>query len=96
MIGPTQQLLWREGVFYERRPQRVTQLLKRWCRHDQTALDWLKPLVHDDLHRAMRDMHLDRSVAIKVLPPEAVADPERKRRFVEEAKAALVSVALIN
>ena len=35
-----------------------------------------------------RDMHLDRSVAIKVLPPEKVADPERKRRFVQEAKAA--------
>src|SRR4030081_3366223 len=35
-----------------------------------------------------RDMHLDRFVAIKVLPPEKVADPERKRRFVQEAKAA--------
>jgi Tol biopolymer transport system component len=27
-------------------------------------------------------------VAIKVLPPELVADPDRKRRFVQEAKAA--------
>jgi len=35
-----------------------------------------------------RDQHLDRFVAIKVLPPEKVADPERKRRFVQEAKAA--------
>ena len=35
-----------------------------------------------------RDMHLDRFVAIKVLPPEKLADPERKRRFVQEAKAA--------
>ena len=35
-----------------------------------------------------RDTHLDRFVAIKVLPPEKVADPERKRRFVQEAKAA--------
>src|SRR3989449_11174641 len=35
-----------------------------------------------------RDTHLDRPVAIKVLPLEAVADPERKRRFVQEAKAA--------
>ena len=34
------------------------------------------------------DTHLDRFVAIKVLPPERVADPERKRRFVQEAKAA--------
>ncbi len=35
-----------------------------------------------------RDTHLDRSVALKVLPAEAVADPERKRRFVQEAKSA--------
>ncbi len=35
-----------------------------------------------------RDSHLDRFVAIKVLPPERVADPERKLRFVQEAKAA--------
>jgi serine/threonine protein kinase len=35
-----------------------------------------------------RDTHLDRPVAIKVLPPERVADPERRRRFVKEAKAA--------
>ncbi len=35
-----------------------------------------------------RDPHLDRFVAIKVLPPELVADPDRRRRFVQEAKAA--------
>jgi Tol biopolymer transport system component len=35
-----------------------------------------------------RDTHLDRFVAIKVLPPEKLTDPERKRRFVQEAKAA--------
>jgi serine/threonine protein kinase len=35
-----------------------------------------------------RDQHLDRFVAIKVLPTELVADPDRKRRFVQEAKAA--------
>ncbi|MCX6561204.1 MAG: protein kinase [Candidatus Aminicenantes bacterium] len=34
------------------------------------------------------DTHLDRPVAIKVLPPDKLADPERKRRFVLEAKAA--------
>src|SRR2546422_1080277 len=34
------------------------------------------------------DTHLDRAVAIKVLPPEKTTDPERKRRFVQEAKAA--------
>jgi len=35
-----------------------------------------------------RDLHLDRFVAIKVLPPDKVRDPDRKRRFVQEAKAA--------
>ena len=35
-----------------------------------------------------RDTHLDRFVAIKVLPPERVAEPTRKARFVQEAKAA--------
>src|SRR5713226_8570620 len=34
------------------------------------------------------DTHLDRFVAIKVLPPEKVANAERKQRFVQEAKAA--------
>src|SRR5579871_2770197 len=35
-----------------------------------------------------RDLRLERFVAIKVLPPEKLADPERTRRFVQEAKAA--------
>jgi eukaryotic-like serine/threonine-protein kinase len=35
-----------------------------------------------------RDTHLDRFAALKVLPPEKVADPDRKRRFIQEAKAA--------
>src|SRR5215471_8933216 len=35
-----------------------------------------------------RDTHLDRFVALKTLPAEKLADPERKRRFVQEAKAA--------
>jgi serine/threonine protein kinase len=36
----------------------------------------------------VRDQHLDRFVALKVLQPAVVADPERRRRFVLEAKAA--------
>ena len=36
-----------------------------------------------------QDLHLDRSVALKILPPERLADPERKQRFTQEAKAAL-------
>ncbi|SPF46000.1 Serine/threonine protein kinase [Candidatus Sulfopaludibacter sp. SbA4] len=35
-----------------------------------------------------RDQHLDRTVALKVLLPEKVNDPDRRRRFVQEAKAA--------
>src|SRR5712671_5080846 len=35
-----------------------------------------------------RDTHLDRFVALKTLPAEKLADPERKRRSVQEAKAA--------
>jgi Tol biopolymer transport system component len=34
------------------------------------------------------DQSLDRHVALKILPPEKVADPARKQRFVQEAKAA--------
>ena len=33
-----------------------------------------------------RDTRLDRSVAIKVLPPEFSADPDRRARFEREAK----------
>src|SRR5712691_1662323 len=35
-----------------------------------------------------RDTHLDRAVAIKVLPADKVADPSRKQRFAQEARAA--------
>jgi serine/threonine protein kinase len=34
------------------------------------------------------DTHLDRLVALKILPQESVADSERRRRFAQEAKAA--------
>jgi serine/threonine-protein kinase len=35
-----------------------------------------------------RDTNLERLAALKLLPPEKIADPERKRRFVREAKCA--------
>src|SRR5579871_5767410 len=34
------------------------------------------------------DTRLHRAVAIKILPHDKVADPERKRRFLQEARAA--------
>ncbi len=34
------------------------------------------------------DTRLHRTVAIKILPRDKVADPERKRRFMQEARAA--------
>ena len=34
------------------------------------------------------DTRLNRDVALKVLPEELVDDPERRRRFVQEAQAA--------
>ncbi len=39
-----------------------------------------------EVYRA-KDTRLGRSVAIKVLPPDLAADPERKRRFEQEARA---------
>ena len=39
------------------------------------------------VYRAI-DTRLNRPVAIKVLPPEAVADPGRKKRFIQEARTA--------
>ncbi len=38
-----------------------------------------------EVYRA-RDTRLDRSVAIKILPPEVSKDPIRKQRFEREAK----------
>lgn len=39
------------------------------------------------VYRAV-DTRLNRTVAIKVLPPQGSADPDRKRRFVQEAQSA--------
>jgi serine/threonine protein kinase len=40
-----------------------------------------------EVYRA-RDTRLNRSVAIKVLPRDLMADPDRQRRFLQEARAA--------
>src|SRR5579864_5643190 len=35
-----------------------------------------------------QDLNLERPVALKILPPEVAQDPDRMRRFVQEAKTA--------
>src|SRR5436305_12274868 len=40
-----------------------------------------------EVYRA-RDLHLDRLAALKVIRVDHTADPDRRRRFVQEAKAA--------
>ena len=35
-----------------------------------------------------QDTRLDRKVALKILPDEVAADPDRMKRFMQEAKAA--------
>ena len=37
-----------------------------------------------------QDTRLDRRVALKILPDEVAADPDRMKRFVQEAKARLL------
>ena len=39
------------------------------------------------VYRAL-DIHLDRYVALKVLLRDAIANPESKKRFIQEARAA--------
>jgi len=48
---------------------------------------WLGAGAMGVVYRAV-DTHLDRLVAVKVLRPESMAHPERRKRFVQEAKAA--------
>ena len=40
------------------------------------------------------DTRLGRQVAVKLLPPDAAADPERRRRFVQEGRAEQALAAL--
>ena len=58
---------------------------KRWLHYEITAK--LGQGGMGTVYKA-RDTHLDRFVALKTLNPESAADPDRIRRFMQEAKAA--------
>jgi serine/threonine protein kinase/Flp pilus assembly protein TadD len=58
----------------------------RWVRHYE-LLDKLGEGGMGVVYKA-RDTHLDRFVVLKMLRAEKLADPERKSRFIREAKAA--------
>ena len=42
------------------------------------------------------DERLDGTVTLKILPPELAADPGRRRRFEQEAKAASMSTVPVS
>jgi len=48
-----------------------------------------------EVYRA-RDTRLNRTVAIKLLPHDKVPDPDRERRFLQEARAASAKRAPIS
>src|SRR5437773_1873896 len=50
-------------------------------------LDQLGSVGMGEVYKA-RDIRLERFVAVKVLPADKVADPVRKQRFMQEARAA--------
>jgi predicted Ser/Thr protein kinase len=68
--------------------------------HRKNQEDWaLRTFIHYEVLEKLgeggmgvvwkaRDTRLDRFVALKVLPADKVSDPERRRRFEQEAKAA--------
>jgi serine/threonine protein kinase len=59
------------------------------------VLEELSRSVMGIVYRAL-DVKLDREVAVKVLPPELVAEPERKRRFIRESKLNLPHIGMVH
>jgi RNA polymerase sigma-70 factor (ECF subfamily) len=52
-------------------PHQVTTLLQKWGEGDETALEQLTPLVHDELHR-LAHQHMRREGAGHILQTSAL------------------------
>jgi RNA polymerase sigma factor (TIGR02999 family) len=63
-------------------PHQVTRLLQEWNEGDETALDKLMPLVHDELHR-LAHQHMRRESAGHVLQTSALIN-EAYLRLVDQ------------
>jgi RNA polymerase sigma factor (TIGR02999 family) len=63
-------------------PHRVTTLLKKWSDGDETALEQLMPLVHDELHR-LAHQHLRREAPGHILQTSALIN-EAYLRLIEQ------------
>jgi len=68
-----------------RSPQGVTQLLERWSRGDESALEELMPLVYDELHR-LAGSYLRRERSGHTLQPTALVN-EAYLRLTDQRKA---------
>lgn len=63
-----------------RSPQGITQLLERWSRGDEEALDQLMPLVYDELHR-LAGAYLRRERREHTLQPTALVNEAYLKLF---------------
>ncbi|MGH9970003.1 MAG: sigma-70 family RNA polymerase sigma factor [Pyrinomonadaceae bacterium] len=66
-------------------PEGITQLLERWSRGDQDALDQLMPLVYDELHR-LAGAYLRRERKTHTLQPTALVN-EAYLKLIDQRNA---------
>src|SRR5215470_17800926 len=79
-----------ERVCYNRRPQRAAMTTQFGAGAQLGPYEIQAKLGGGGMGEVYRayDTRLHREVAIKVLPRDKMADPKRKRRFLQEARAA--------
>src|ERR1700738_3014271 len=65
-------------------PHQFTTLLKKWSEGDETALEQLTPLVHDELHR-LAHQHMRRESAGHILQTSALIN-EAYLRLVDQPR----------